>query len=153
MGRLMDIMVNRTVDYLASEGQRIAREAAATKTTGNVTYNQKDAFGYVVYFNGAVKRMGYAYPAEMSKKKHRGWKEGGIPDGTGRQWLDMFVKEYTPRDMVARGFALVVVNAAYYTSFQDQSYPGTMAKYRVISQIYGSLDNIAAKLKGKVKAL
>lgn len=140
MGRLQNIYIERMVSYLSQEGRKIVTNAQATKKVGNQTFNQADAFGYVVYYNGTVKRKGYANIAPESKKPHHGWKAAGIPAGTGREWLEEFISTY---EAPKSGFALLIVNAAFYTAIQE-----TKWKYRVISQTYGELDSIAEKFKG-----
>lgn len=140
MGRLQNLYINRMLSYLSQEGRRIVTNAQATKKVGNQTFNQADAFGYVVYYNGKVKMKGYANLTPESKEPHRGWEAAGIPEGTGREWLEEFIATYKAP---ASGFVLLIVNAAFYTGIQE-----TKWKYRVISQTYGELDSIAAKFKG-----
>lgn len=140
MGSLQNIYINRMLSYLSQEGRRIVTTAQATKKVGDQTFNQADAFGYVVYYNGTAEERGYANTSPKSKKPHHGWDAAGIHEGTGREWLEEFISTYkAPKS----GFTLLIVNAAFYTGIQE-----TKWKYRVISQTYGELDSIAAKFKG-----
>lgn len=140
MGRLLNIYIQRMISYLSQEGMKIVSKAQATKQRGNQTYNQADAFGYVVYYNGKAVRQGYANTAPQSKATHHGWAKYNIPDGTGRSWLNDFIQEYKPP---TKDFALLIVNAAFYSAIQEKKY-----KYQIISQTFGALDQIAAKFDG-----
>lgn len=140
MARLAQIYAQRIISYLSHQGMKIATKAQATKAVGNRTFNQADAFGYVVYYNGKVVRKGYANTAPQSKREHHGWAAAGIPRGRGREWLLGFIEQYKPP---TSGFALLIVNAAFYTAIQE-----TKWKYRIISQTFGDLENIAKEFKG-----
>lgn len=139
MGRLQNIYIQRMLSYLSQEGRKIVDKAQRTKAVGNRTFNQADAFGYVVYYNGKVERKGYANTTTQSKKPHHGWDAAGIPAGTGREWLDDFLSTY---EAPKSGFALLIVNAAFYTGIQEKRY-----KYRVISQVFGDLAILGSKFK------
>lgn len=145
MGRLQDIAIRKIVNYLAREGEKMAHKALATKDALDVSLNQADAFGYVVYFNGAVKKKGYALPTGMATESHRGWDKIGVKEGTGREWLDEFTDTWKPE---SKGFILIVVNAAFYSAILEQGRGGVQRKYRIISQIWGDMENIQKKFKG-----
>lgn len=153
MGRLQDLYISRMVAYLAREGERIANEALLTKQSQNDTMNQADAYGYAVFFDGMLKKKGYA-AAEMSGEMHKGWEKYGIPDGTGRDWLNEFFAEWRPK---AKGFVLIVVNAAFYSRILEEgtyrnrngkSVPAR--KYRIITQIASEMKDLQGKFKGSV---
>lgn len=80
---------------------------------------------------------------------HKGWKKEGIPDGTGYEWARMFIRGfkqvYKPP---ARGFALVIFNAAYYSKILEEGGGNVKRKYRVLSQIVGSLQSLQSQFKG-----
>lgn len=140
------------VDYLAKQGDRIIKDAAMTAATTERTGNQGDAYGWAVYYDGVLKKMGFWTPMPAAHEKHRGYKD--TPEGTGRQWVtDYFRNEYIPAD---RGFSLVCVNAAFYTVFLEKGVGGKkkpVTKYRVISQIFGEMETLASKLKGTTRLL
>lgn len=147
----MQRAISKMVDYLAKQGDRIIKEAARTAATTERTGNQGDAYGWAVYYDGILKKMGFWTPTPAAHEKHRGYKD--IPDGTGRQWVvDYFRNNFTPAD---KGFALVCVNAAYYTvPLEKGTYSkGDAPKYRVISQIFGDMETLATKLKGTTRLL
>lgn len=140
------------VDYLAKQGDRIIKEAARTADTTERTGNQGDAYGWAVYYDGILKKMGFWTPLPAAHEKHKGYQD--IPDGTGRQWVtDFFRNEFVPAD---KGFTLVCVNAAYYTVFLEKGVGGKRkptTKYRIISQIYSDMEALATKTKGTTRLL
>lgn len=140
MATLTQIYTQRIINYLSQEGRRIVTTALNSKYPKNDSFNQADAFGYVVYYKGQAVRKGYATMTPKSKGVHRGWEREGIPNGTGRQWLDNFVNTYkeVPKD----GFALLIVNAAFYSKIHEEKY-----KYQVISQVFSELGAVGKKFK------
>lgn len=150
MGRLQDIYIKRMVDYLAKEGAKMAAKALSTKDAKNDTLNQADAFGYAVYYNGAVKAKGYANPTPKAEQAHRGWDRIGVEAGTGREWLDEFMETWKPE---SKGFVLIVVNAAFYSAILEQGRGSVKRKYRIISQIWGDMENIQKNFKGATISL
>lgn len=182
LGTLERLYVKRMTNMLADKGKQIATKAAAddSKESKNITLNQVDAYGVVVYYNGKVQRTliggdigknasRYRSPEpnniseDMTRKnkrwakagvvgdKHKGWAAAGIPDGTGYEWARMFVKELGKTGAIPqRGFAMVVFNAAYYSHFQEHQEGNLKRKYRVISQIYGDLEDAGKDYEGAV---
>lgn len=144
MGRLMNIYINRMADYLAREGERISNDALFTKQSQNDTMNQADAYGYAVFYDGALKRKGYA-ALEMSGTIHKGWEKYDIPDGTGRDWLNEFFTEWKPK---AKGFVLIVVNAAFYSLIQEEGGGKLTRKYQIITQIASEMQDLQSKFNG-----
>lgn len=145
MGRLMDMAIKQMVANLAKEGKRLASEALRSKETKNRTLNQSDAFGYGVWFNGELKAKGYATPSRQAGRMHRGY--GSVPTGYGRDWLDDWLNSFKPE---SKDFVLAVVNAAFYTKFLEAGTNLAQRKFRVISQIYAGMEDMAAKNKGSV---
>lgn len=145
MGRLQDLYVNRMVDYLAKEGDRIVLQALYSKESSNDSMAQADAYGYMVFYNGVIKRKGYAHPAPLNHEPHRGWDKIGVDAGTGREWLDEFMGTWKPK---AKGFVLIVVNAAFYSLIQEQGGGTLTKKYNIISQIAGEMKDLQGKFKG-----
>lgn len=147
MGKLMDLYVSRMVDYLAKEGDKIIINAVRTKQVGQDTQNQNDAYGWVVWYNGRIMRKGYWTKSPKANEPHRGWAQVGIKDGFGRDWLLDFINDY--KEVPQTGFALMVVNAAFYTVIHEKKY-----KYRVISQVFGDLAMVGSKFKtAKMRAI
>lgn len=180
LGALERMYVNRMTNLLADRGKQIIQRAATSKESGNVTLNQMDSYGLVIYYNGKVERtligseLGklesryrspepYNISGGMTRKNkrfakagvggdvHKGWSKAGIPDGTGYEWARMFVKELGKTGAIPqRGFAMVVFNAAYYSHFQEHQEGNLKRKYRVISQIYGDLEDAGKDYEGAV---
>lgn len=128
------------IDDLAKVGKQIVEDAQRTKAVGNRSYNQADAFGYVIYDSGKAVRKGYATSPTKSTGEHHGWKAKGIKAGTGRDWLNDFVDKFNPPK---EGLALLVVNAAFYSNIHETKY-----NYKVISQTFDKLNPIKDKFKG-----
>lgn len=141
MEKLKDLYVNRMLSLLEAQGKKIIAEAKATKETKNDTFNQYDAFGYLVYFNGDLKRWS-SFPPK-AEKPHKGWEKHDIPAATGSAWAEMFKDEFKPPK---KGFSLVVFNAAFYSRIQEE---GTASvKYKILSQVVGSMKGITEQFKG-----
>lgn len=147
----MNIYIDRMANYLAREGERIANDALLTKQSQNDTMNQADAYGYAVFYDGVLKKKGYA-AIEMSTKPHKGWEKYGIPDGTGRDWLNEFFAEWRPK---AKGFVLIVVNAAFYSRILEEGTQNNRGgknvparKFRIITQIASEMKDLQGKFKG-----
>lgn len=143
MASLKTIMVNRMLNYLEQEGKRLVTEAIRTKKPKNRSYNELDAFGYLVYYNGVLKRWSIS-PNLSYGEAHEGWEKYGIPDATGEEWAEMFKTEFEPPKT---GFSLVIFNAAFYARIQEEGGGRLKEQWPVISQISGSLKTIESKFK------
>lgn len=135
--------VNKLIDYLSKEGDKLIKKAAASKDTKNDTQNQLDAYGWCVYYDGHKKAQGFLTPNRTAERMRNGWSRKGIPQGYGRDDVIAFFDSYKPE---SRGFILVCVNAVFYSTIQEAGY--AQKKYRIISQIAGDMQNIASKFKG-----
>lgn len=144
MGRLMTLYISRTLDYLEEQGKKVIAEAKSTKDTQNDTYSQYDAYGYLVYYNGVLKRQSLS-PNLSYGEKHKGWAKYGIPEATGAEWAEMFKQDFDPPK---NGFALVVFNAAFYSRIQEEGADRLTHQWNILSQVVGSLKDIQSKFKG-----
>lgn len=169
MGKLQDLYINKTREYLKQKAMDIIRKAQNTKTTDNITGAQFDSYGALIFFNGGVV---YSFIADPSKNidrqkyyietldnhamgRHKGWEAMGIPDGTGTEWAKLLrneIKSGAWGKIPEKGFALVVFNAAFYSGFQDADSqyksPHIKRKFRIISQIVGDMQNLEKDFKG-----
>lgn len=142
MGRLRELYINQVIDYLASEGERIAIDAKGTRDTNIDTGNQEDAYGWGVYFQGKLVKYGYPVPKGATEKHvdingQKGW---------GRDWIFQFLsKDFKPE---TDGFCLVVANAAWYSVDHEDGATPTGTKYRIISQSIGMMNSLKQKFKG-----
>lgn len=142
---LLKKTIDSVLNYLINKGYEMIVEAQYRKQVGNDSYNQRDAYGALVYHNGVLKRKATLDPM-FAEEPHTGWEKHGIKSDFGRNWLNDFVKSYDGAPK--KGFALVIVNAAFYTTIQEQKY-----KYKVISQEYVRMEDLADKLGGTVAML
>lgn len=171
LGALEKLYAKRMTNLLVERGKKVIARAIESKESGNITLNQVDAYGIIVYYNGKVQRSmigdvsswGATYrspiPVNISKGMteknkrfasygvggtvHKGWEKAGIPEGTGYEWARMFVKEFGESGEVPpTGFALVVFNAAFYSKIQELGAKPLKHRFKIISQVVGDLDNI-----------
>lgn len=140
---LLRLQINKIINYLAEQGEKIIREAVRTKTTKNRTLNQQDAYGWAVYYAGKEVRRGYFTAAPQAKKMRNGWVSKGIIPGYGREDVEEYLNEYQPK---SKNFYLLVVNAVFYTPILEQGRGGVMRKYRVISQEFKDLTDVGRKV-------
>lgn len=161
MGRLEQIYRQRMIKYLSGEASKLITMARSRKDTENISYTQRDAYGALICYQGSVvytlltaattDAKAPSYTAGNYGKmddlgyggRHKGY--NGIPEGTGVEWATEFARSYKPR---SKGWELVVFNAAFYSEIQERGGGSLKRTYRIISQIFGEMDNIAAKFKG-----
>lgn len=147
MGRLLNAYINKTINYLARQGQLIAMQAWRTAATKIDTGNQRDAFGWGVYYKGSLKKYGYGGP-ELATEPHRDLHGG---DSFGREWIfDYLQNEFKP---TTDGFCLVIANAAWYSIEHETGRTPSGKKYKIISQIFNMLTPIANEFRGATTEL
>ncbi len=129
------------LDYLEKEGQDIIDEAYRTKDTGNVSYNQHDAYAYAIYYYGRLMRKGYAEGGVMSTGTHRGWAKMNYPDGTGREYADGSIDAY--KASTKAPFTMIVLNGIYYSNIHERKWD-----FKILSQEADRLEILAKTLKG-----
>lgn len=143
---LLQRQIDKIVDYLAKEGDKVIKHAAATKGTRNRKKNQLDAYGWCVYYGGEKMKQGYLTPDKTATEPHNGWKNKDYGETFGRDDVINFFKDYKPE---SNGFILVCVNAVFYTTIQEApNSRRAQKKYRIISQMAGEIQNIADQFKG-----
>jgi len=132
--------------YLADEGERIARAAYDAHTFQNRFYNLHDSYGSSV-FVGGVEQPGcrrYAYGEYSIAPK----KDTGIGRSqTGRQAIDEYFDNYAKRTRNDH-VELVVVAAMFYASFLENpdEAPNIKHKYRVVALAKDELDRLKKDL-------
>lgn len=160
MGKLEDLYINRTREYLKRQAMQIIRDAQSRKETDNETGAQYDSYGALIFYNGGLV---YSFIADPSKDisrqkyyietladhaggKHRGWEKGGIPEGTGTDWAKLLRNEIKGGawNIPKKGFCLVVFNAAFYSGKQERG-TGLKRKYRILSMIAGDMKKLEAQ--------
>lgn len=140
---LLQRQIDKIVDYLAKQGDKIIRKAAATRDTKRRKGNQLDAYGWCVYYEGKKMKQGFLTPGKTAETPHNGWSAKGYGRTFGRDDVILFFDEYKPQ---SDGFILVCVNAVFYTTIQETG--GAQKKYRIISQVASDMQNIAGNFKG-----
>lgn len=147
---LLQKQIDKIVDYLAKEGDKIIKKASTTKQTHNRASNQMDAYGWCVFYNGKEEKRGFLTEERTASKPHNKWENearyADYGNTYGRDDVENYFNEYKPQ---SNGFILVCVNAVFYTSIQEA--PNTsrgQVKYRIISQIVSDMDDFAKQFKG-----
>lgn len=141
MGPLERIYAQRMIDYLSRKGEEIVEKAMRSKDTLNRTFNQMDAYGYAIWYNGVLHKSAVGDPqyGQYAEKEHKGWKD--IPTAFGREWAEIFISEIPATGKIPKaGFALIVFNAAFYSKIQEEGAGRLTHPYRIISQVYGDLE-------------
>lgn len=130
------------VRRLMDAGRSIVEEAYATKETRNIRYNQHDAYGYAVYYDGAEipGTRGYL-GSEMSTRpvKYRGKPVSGRPE------VDSFLGSYKAKN--GNFLTLVAVNAMFYSEMQENGAHTLTRSFRILSQTYYRLDELQQSLE------
>lgn len=164
MGKLRDLYINRTREYLKKKAMQMIQDAQSGKDTDNITGAQFDSYGALIFFNGGIV---YSFIADPSKNisnqkyfvetlgdveqgKHRGWEKGGIPEGTGTEWAKILrdeVKKGAWGEIPQQGYCLIVFNAAFYSAKQEKG-AGLKRKYRILSMLAGDMKQLQTEYKG-----
>lgn len=142
---LLQLQINKIIDYLADKGKSIIQDAVATKDTRTRKRNQDDAYGWAVYFNGRQMKKGYYTETRTAEKMRNGWKAKGIEPGYGRDDLESYFNQYKPK---TNGFQLIVVNAVFYTEILEKGAAHLKRKFKVITQEMANIVDVASQFKG-----
>lgn len=166
MGRLQDIYVNRTREYLKQVAQDMIEKARLEYEPEARSGTQLDSYGALIFYNGGLiytlipthkdlTRQHFGIGAEQREdsERHKGW--NGIPAGTGIEWAKMLREEIKAGawgDIPKRGFCLIVFNAAFYTNPLEKGYAEGSGirfrrKYKILSMIAGDMEAIQSKYK------
>lgn len=134
---LIQEIVEPMLDLLAQKGDKLLLEAYEGADFQNDTFNLKDSYGFGVYYNGNLVRQGNLGSAQADEKiKYRG------EYISGRDELDDYLHSYkAPKDTIQ----LIIVAAVPYSSDLERGISMTQ-KYRVISYINNTMDELASEL-------
>lgn len=130
------------IEEMAKEGERIIKDCENERDYTHRTQNLYDSYGYGVYYNGALKKIGFlsSSPSAVKSKK---WYGEGLK---GREEIKAFLnKEYS----ASKGLELVIAAAMPYAVVLEQGV-GVSHKYKVISMSYDKLKEICPSF-GTVK--
>lgn len=137
MGKFLD----KLIDSLAKDGEKIIKKAYETKTYKDRTYNLHDSYGSAVYYKGVLlpNTIYYTTPNATKTKK---WYGSLIK---GHSELIDFLQEYEG----GSGLELVVVAAMPYASILENQEGRVRQKYKVISGVTLDMNNLTLqKYKG-----
>lgn len=133
------------VKLLCSKGLEIIEAAYASKETKDDRYNQRDAYGYAVYYEGMEVTRGYL-DGEWSNGPARINKASDVGGKTGRQEVDEWLSSFVPPSL-PRTYHLVVVNAMWYSEMQEAGTAPLRGSYKILSQLFYKLDELAVEAR------
>lgn len=117
------------IQMLSEKGDELAWEAYGTKKRGNKTFNQRDAYGWAVYYNKALITHGFIGDKVATKPA-----TGSFDTIYGRDEIENAINNYVPS---SDGYVLIIANAIWYSITHE------LNKEPVISQILPDLLEIA----------
>lgn len=130
------------VQRLMAAGENIITEAYDTKDTNNVRYNQHDAYGYAVYYDGSEIQgtrgyLGAALSKKPVKLKGELW--------YGREAVDKWLTAYkAPSGNVV---TLAAVNAMFYSEIQEKGAYTLKRVYKILSQTFDQFEELKNTLE------
>ena len=98
---IKDKYIQKVIEELAKEGQKIINNAELTAKVTNRSMNLRDAYVYGVYYNGNLVKFGFV-GNQQSKSIHSGWAKNNIEADTGRNYARKAIKDYKPN--IKKGF-------------------------------------------------
>lgn len=166
MGRLKDLYINRTREFLKRKAQEMIEKAKSEYDPTPRSGTQLDSYGALIFYNGGLvytlapthkdlTRQSFGISAEQLEDdaKHEGW--NGIPSGTGIEWGRMLrneIKAGAWGEIPKKGFCLVIFNAAFYTAVLERGYINEnrrlSKKYKVLSMVIGDMRKLESEFKG-----
>lgn len=150
--------VNRVNDGLLEQmcrdAEKLCKEAQATKETKNKTGSQFNAFFWIVCYKGKIKAVGGGKDV-YQEFTHKGLAGTWWEDGYGYDWWWEFtfdenqhITSLAPQASFNKnGYDIYILNAAYYTGWLEKGMKDGKSKWRVISQIKSSCEQVAQKYK------
>ena len=146
MSQLKDKYVSAYASALADEGEKLIKKAYLTATfKKDKTQNLHDSYGSAVYYNGryvdGTKRVLSPRAVERKYNTYTGKEEYGQEEI--HKYLDSYKSKF-------KGFELIVVAAMFYGMFLEKGSGRLRKKYRVISGINSSFEDLSAKTGGRI---
>lgn len=130
------------LDSLEQEGKRILEECVNERDYEHRTRNLYDSYGYGVYMDGSLKRIGFLSASATATKPKKWYGE----EIRGREEITDFLNQHK----TGGKFALSIVAAMPYAAVLEAGGGGVKRKYKVISMSYDKLKAIAPKFSGSV---
>lgn len=145
MKKLYDLYLENIIDSLEDDATRILKECVDERTYEHQTMNLYDSYGYGIYVNKQLKRIGFLFssPQATTAKMWYGKKI------RGREAIQDFLKnEYTPTGYIE----LAIAAAMPYANILEEG-KGLKHKYKVISMSFQKLKEIQKKYNAKVRTI
>lgn len=123
-------------EELEALGDRMINDAFLTKKRDNITYNQHDAYGWGLFFNGSLIKKNFITPQKRAQ----------IPRDTdywGRDNVSYDIDHFVPSD--PKGYVLLVLNSVYYSIQQEDR------GQEVLSQEIFQMDELQQKYNGHIE--
>lgn len=147
MGKLKDIAIRELVNMLTEDGQNVINACVQEATYTHRSKNLYDSYGYCVYLNGKVCKMGFLSVSPEAKEP-KSWYGKKI---TGRSEIKKFFEnEYSATNGILE---LVVAATMPYGTILENGSGRVKHKYKVISMSYDKLQQLKTKYGGYVKGL
>lgn len=145
MSSIKDKYINMYAKMLADEGEKLIKTAyEKANFDKNKTQNLHDSYGSCVFYNRKEVPNTRRY---VGRKAVVGKKN---PQGElvlGRAEIDSYFDTYKSK---ADGFELITAAGIFYAEILEKGKGRLKKKYRVISGLDSSINELASKLGGKV---
>lgn len=138
--------IDMIVQALEKDAHRILKECESEIDYQHRTLNLYDSYGYGIYAEGKLLKIGFLEPSP-SAKTAKSWYGEKI---RGRQAITEYLKsEYKTQGVVD----MAIAAAMPYAHVLEQGAAGLHRKYRVISMSFQKIKAIATDYKGIVSAI
>lgn len=146
MGKLYDKAIKMIVTELDKDAKAVLKECVNERDYTHRTYNLYDSYGYGIYVQGKLSKIGYLSSSPKATKGKFWYGE----ELHGREEIDDYLKsDYSPKGVID----LAVVATMPYAKVLEDGGGGVSHKYRVISMSFQKLQELSYKYNGVVKMI
>lgn len=146
MGKLYDKAIKMIVTELDKDAKAVLRDCIRERDYTHRTYNLYDSYGYGIYVQGKLSKIGYLSSSPKANKSKYWYGE----ELHGRVEIDDYLKnDYSPKGVID----LAVVATMPYAKVLEDGGGGISRKYRVISMSFQYLQELTYKYNGIVKMI
>lgn len=143
---LRQMAIDIIVKALEEDAERVLKECINEVDYQHRTMNLYDSYGYGIYVEGKLFKMGFLHPTP-SAKSPKTWYGEKIK---GREAITEYLRgEYKPSGVVD----LAIAASMPYAHVLEKGSAGLHRSYRVISMSFQKLKAIARDYKGIVEAI
>lgn len=143
---LRQMAIDIIVEALEKDAERILRECINEIDYQHRTMNLYDSYGYGIYAEGKLLKIGFLHPSP-SAKVAKSWYGEKI---RGRQAITEYLQsEYTPTGVVD----LAIAASMPYAHVLEKGSAGLHRSYKVISMSFQKLKTISRDYKGIVSVI